>query len=57
VPESGAHGVIVTQGGAVGGWALYAHEGRLKYRYNFFGIEHNMVTANQQTFREACHAR
>ena len=26
VPESGANGVIVTQGGSVGGWSLYAHE-------------------------------
>ena len=29
VPESGADGVIVTQGGSAGGWTLYAHEGRL----------------------------
>jgi arylsulfatase A-like enzyme len=47
VPESGAGGVIVTQGGMVGGWSLYAHEGRLKYCYNFFGIQHFMVTADQ----------
>jgi arylsulfatase A-like enzyme len=47
VPESGANGVIVTQGGMVGGWSLYAHDGRLKYCYNFFGIQHFMVTADQ----------
>ncbi|MGO9925925.1 MAG: sulfatase-like hydrolase/transferase, partial [Mycobacterium sp.] len=47
VPESGASGVIVTQGGMVGGWSLYAHEGRLKYCYNFFGIQHFMITADQ----------
>jgi arylsulfatase len=46
VPESGAAGVIITQGGSVGGWTLYAHEGRLKYCYNFFGIEHYMITAD-----------
>ncbi|HUO39931.1 MAG TPA: sulfatase-like hydrolase/transferase, partial [Mycobacterium sp.] len=46
VPESGAGGVIVTQGGEVGGWSLYAHEGRLKYCYNFFGIHYFMVTAD-----------
>lgn len=46
VPESGAAGVIVTQGGAVGGWALYAHEGRLKYCYNFFGIQYYFVAAD-----------
>jgi arylsulfatase A-like enzyme len=47
VPESGASGVIVTQGGMVGGWSLYAHEGRLKYCYNFFGIQYFMITADQ----------
>lgn len=46
VPESGASGVIVTQGGMVGGWSLYAHEGRLKYCYNFFGIQYFMITAD-----------
>ena len=46
VPESGVGGVIITQGGSVGGWTLYAHEGRLKYCYNFFGIQHFMVTAD-----------
>jgi len=45
IPESGANGVIVTQGGTVGGWSLYAHEGRLKYCYNFFGIEYYIVAA------------
>ena len=39
VPASGAEGVIITQGGAVGGWSLYAKEGKLKYCYNFLGIE------------------
>jgi hypothetical protein len=47
VPESGATGVIINQGGAAGGWTLYAHQGRLKYCYNFFGIEHYMVTADE----------
>ena len=46
VPKSGAAGVIVTQGGKVGGWSLYAHEGRLKYCYNFFDIEYYFVTAD-----------
>ena len=46
VPESGAAGVIVNQGGSPAGWTLYAHDGRLKYCYNFLGIEHYMVTAD-----------
>ena len=47
VPEEGAAGVIATQGGQVGGWSLYVHEGRLKYCYNFFGIHYFFVTADQ----------
>lgn len=39
VPASGASGVIVALGGSIGGWSLYASNGRLKHCYNFFGIE------------------
>src|SRR4029079_8619554 len=31
VPDRGANGVIVAQGGAFGGWALYLHQGRPAY--------------------------
>ncbi|HEY1883128.1 MAG TPA: arylsulfatase [Candidatus Cybelea sp.] len=47
VPDEGAKGVIVTQGGFVGGWTLYANEGRLKYCYNFFGLEHYFTETSQ----------
>jgi arylsulfatase len=39
VPDGGAGGVIVAQGGSFGGWALYAREGRPAYCYNLFGLE------------------
>ena len=39
VPDDGAHGVIVAQGGAFGGWTLYAHDGRPAYCYNLFGLQ------------------
>jgi arylsulfatase A-like enzyme len=39
VPASGANGVIVAQGGNMGGWSLYVHESRLKYCYNLLGIQ------------------
>ena len=45
VPQAGAAGVIITQGGSVGGWSLYVHEGRL-ICYNFLGIQHYMITAD-----------
>ena len=40
VPASGAEGVIVAQGGNIGGWTLYAKGGKLKYCYNFLGINY-----------------
>jgi arylsulfatase A-like enzyme len=39
VPEDGAGGVIIAQGGAFGGWSLYLHEGRPAYCYNTFGLQ------------------
>jgi arylsulfatase len=47
VPKSGAEGVIIAQGGSVNGWSLYAKGGKLKYCYNFFGIEVTFVEATQ----------
>jgi Sulfatase len=38
-PETDAKGVIVAQGANFGGWAIYAHEGKLKYIYNFLGLD------------------
>ena len=46
VPQGGASGVVVTQGGSVGGWSLYVKEGKLKYCYNFFGIDHYFAEAS-----------
>jgi len=39
VPAKGAEGVIVCQGGNIGGWSLYAKGGKLKYCYNLLGIQ------------------
>jgi arylsulfatase len=47
VPEDGARGVIIAQGGDMGGWTLYAHEGKLKYFYNFVGFLHYEVTSSK----------
>ena len=38
VPESGAEGVIIAQGGITGGWSLYTRDGKPKYCYNFYGL-------------------
>jgi arylsulfatase len=42
----GVKGVIIGQGGNFGGWALYAYQGKLKYVYNFLGLETYMVQAS-----------
>ncbi|HEY1995220.1 MAG TPA: hypothetical protein VGG81_12505, partial [Edaphobacter sp.] len=39
VPPTGAEGVIIAQGGNIGGWSLYAKGGKLKYCYNLLGIQ------------------
>jgi arylsulfatase len=39
VPAKGAEGVIVCQGGNIGGWSLYAKGGKLKYCYNLLGMQ------------------
>jgi arylsulfatase len=46
VPETGAEGVIIAQGGAFAGWSLYAKGGRLTYCYNFLGLQRFKVEAD-----------
>src|SRR4029079_16653358 len=43
VPDAGAEGVIIAQGGNIGGWSLYAKGGKLKYCYNLLGLQHFYV--------------
>jgi arylsulfatase A-like enzyme len=40
VPAGGAEGVIIAQGGNIGGWSLYTKGGKLKYCYNLIGVQH-----------------
>jgi len=39
VPDAGAEGVIISQGGAFGGFSLYAKDGKPAYCYNLFGLQ------------------
>jgi len=45
VSKTGAQGVIISQGANIGGWSLYAHEGKLKYCYNLGGVQYFYVEA------------
>jgi arylsulfatase len=38
VPQGGANGTIIAQGGALGGWSFYARDGKVKFAYNLLGI-------------------
>ncbi|WP_027004714.1 arylsulfatase [Conexibacter woesei] len=40
IPDGGAEGVIVAQGGAYAGWSLHLKDGRPTYSYNLFGLQH-----------------
>jgi arylsulfatase len=48
VPEGGAEGVIVSQGGAYAGWSLYVKDGKPKYCYNLFGVERFHVEGDSE---------
>ena len=39
MPEGGAEGVIIAQGGAFGGFSLYVKDGKPAYCYNLFGLQ------------------
>ena len=39
IPQGGANGVILAQGGRFGGWSLYIKDGKPTYAYNFLGLE------------------
>ena len=47
VPESGAEGVIIAQGGRFGGWSLYAKGGKAKFCYNVLGIKSFNIEATK----------
>jgi arylsulfatase len=47
VPDAGAQGVIIAQGGSIGGWSLYAMGGRPKYCYNLLGVQSFFVEGEE----------
>ncbi|QDT36236.1 arylsulfatase [Stratiformator vulcanicus] len=47
IPEGGADGVILTQGGRFGGWCLYMKDGKPVYTYNFLGLSRDTVAAKE----------
>jgi arylsulfatase A-like enzyme len=45
VPDAGGQGVLIAQGGAFAGWALYLHDGKAKYCHNLAGLQRFYVEA------------
>jgi arylsulfatase A-like enzyme len=48
VPDGRAEGVIVAQGGSIGGWSLYLKAGKPRYCYNLLGIQRFYVDADRE---------
>jgi hypothetical protein len=48
VPDGGAEGVIIAQGGSIGGWSLYLKGGKPRYCYNLLGIQRFYVETDEQ---------
>jgi hypothetical protein len=47
IPEGGANGVIIAQGGAFAGWSLYLHDSKPKYCHNLAGLARYYAEADQ----------
>jgi len=45
--DANATGVIISQAGRFGGWALYAKDGRVHHEYNFFGLERTKIASKE----------
>jgi arylsulfatase A-like enzyme len=48
VPEGGAEGVVIAQGGSIGGWSLYVKDGCLRYCYNLLGVQRFYVSSDRR---------
>jgi arylsulfatase A-like enzyme len=48
IPEEGANGVILTQGGRFGGWSVYLKDGKPEFTYNFLGLERYVVSSSEK---------
>ena len=43
MPDGGANGAILVQGGRFGGWSLYVKDGVPAYDYNFLGLQRTSI--------------
>ena len=48
ISKKATQGVILTQGGRFGGWALYMRDGKPEFTYNFLGLERYVVASKKE---------
>jgi hypothetical protein len=48
IPEGGASGVIIAQGGRFAGWSLYIKDGAAKYVHNWFDSDYYYVGGDEK---------
>lgn len=48
IPEAGAEGVLICQGGVDGGYTLYIDEGRLHYGYNYVADQYFHISSDTE---------
>jgi arylsulfatase A-like enzyme len=48
IPEDGANGVIIAQGGRFAGWSLYVKDGSVKYVHNWFDAAYYYVADDEK---------
>jgi arylsulfatase len=46
IPEGGAEGVLLAQGGRFAGFSFFAKDGRLHYVHNYVGLQESTVTSS-----------
>ena len=48
VADDDTNGVLLAQGGRFGGWTLYVKDGKPAFDYNFLGLQHFTVKADEE---------
>jgi arylsulfatase A-like enzyme len=57
IPEGGADGVLLAQGGVSGGYALYVRDHKLHYVYNYMGLQEFTITSSMDVPEGECSLR
>ncbi|QDU89313.1 hypothetical protein Pla175_27020 [Pirellulimonas nuda] len=48
IPEAGAEGMLITQGGRFAGYGLMIKDGKLVYHYNLVGVERFTIASDER---------